>query len=104
MDGMSFFSAVGIIKAKLAATALLITLYVSLMPISPSFAAGAWTNEPSGFSVLVDCPFSNSLCPGLSMLIIQPRSPILAARLCRLAPFSTPTSVRDRHRQRIVGC
>jgi hypothetical protein len=62
MDGMSISR---VNKVKLAAIALLITVYIALTPTSPSFAAGAWTNEPSGFSVLVDCPFSNSLCPGI---------------------------------------
>ena len=28
-------------------------------------AAGNWPNEPSGSTVIVDCPFSGSLCPGI---------------------------------------
>ena len=51
-------------NAKLAAMVLLTTLCAALVT-AKGYAAGAWTNEPSGFSVLVDCPFSNSLCPGL---------------------------------------
>ena len=64
MDGMSI-SRISNVKAKLAAIALLITLSALLMVTAKSFAAGAWTNEPSGFTVLIDCPFSNTLCPGI---------------------------------------
>lgn len=50
---------------KLFAFGVMLTACLGIA-ISPlSYGAGAWTNEPSGFSVIVDCPFSNSLCPGM---------------------------------------
>ncbi|MDP9131763.1 MAG: hypothetical protein M3M98_01350, partial [Nitrospirota bacterium] len=61
MDGNSIFSA----SRKLATFGTVLTIWLGLGVPSPSHGAGAWTNEPSGFSVLVDCPFSNSLCPGM---------------------------------------
>lgn len=41
---------------------------LSLMGIqagSIAEASGSWPNEPTGSTVIVDCPFSGSLCPGI---------------------------------------
>ncbi len=38
---------------------------VGLVNVPQSHGAGNWPNEPAGFSVLLDCPFSDFLCPPL---------------------------------------
>src|SRR5688572_5052433 len=64
MDGMSIFR-ITHYRQRFYAVAFLLVASVSVAPTPQSDAAGSWTNEPSGFNVLVDCPFSNSLCPGI---------------------------------------
>jgi hypothetical protein len=64
MDGMSNFRTTTVTPRRFA-KAFLLTTFIAVVSIPHGFAAGLWTNEPSGFSVLVDCPFSNTLCPGL---------------------------------------
>ncbi len=47
--------------------ALLVTI-LNLMGVQAggfAEASGSWPNEPTGSTVIVDCPFSGSLCPGI---------------------------------------
>ena len=50
---------------KLVIIIILMSGCLGLMKASPAIGGGVWTNEPQGFSVVVDCAFSNSLCPGM---------------------------------------
>lgn len=48
------------VSQRLAAMVAMLTLCAGLVAVQQSYAAGVWTNEPAGASVLVDCNFSSS--------------------------------------------
>lgn len=64
MDGISILPTTNLTQRLFTITFLLVAS-VSVAPITQSYGAGSWTNEPSGFTVVVDCPFSGTLCPGI---------------------------------------
>jgi hypothetical protein len=57
-----------------------------------SQGAGGWTNEPSGLSAVLDCPFSGQLCPG--MFNAYGNQPLTGVSLNGQQPPS-PTGVLD---------
>lgn len=50
---------------RLATIVAVMTICLGLVAGPQSYGAGSWPNEPAGFSVKVDCAFSDSLCPPL---------------------------------------
>ena len=47
------------VSQRSAATVALLTLCLGTVDVPQSYGAGVWTNEPSGASVVLDCPFNS---------------------------------------------
>ena len=54
-----------VFRAYIVAVIVTILNVMAVQPGSFADAAGNWPNEPAGSTVIVDCPFSGSLCPGI---------------------------------------
>lgn len=52
------------VSQRLAAIVAILTLCAGLVAVQQSYAAGAWTNEPAGASVQLDCGFDTPTCGG----------------------------------------
>ena len=70
MDGISMCQA----SKRLATIVAVLTVYLGVAATTQSDAAGVWTKEPAGASVLLDCPFSGNVCEMFNVYGNQPFS------------------------------
>ena len=94
MDGNSLFR----VFKRLTAIVSVMTVCMELAGASYIYAAGVWTNEPAGSSVVMDCPFNSVSGCGIldayssSMIVSDSSAPISPGNVVKSAIYPGNTA------------